>query len=389
MASCGAYMADVQRLRQQLDDFFSDLKTYGPKRGGRLDLLSPAVSDDSDEESGGGLDTLFYDPSTYSEPSEVPRVVAFERGPSEEHRPMAAVDAGLMRLGESEDGIIIALRGAILIRDGTRAVTGLVRSGPIFLSWEHEAELLLLLGQWLGDPGYYVAAERSEGGGYHAGRLKDGVGGRKYLADRFRAGLERYCQRIAAASVKGGTLLLDGSLTLRSRDTPDVYLNQIAYLAGRGGNSIIGLSKKSELVVGGRAIPYWLDDQPAVPCHRALTPILRWEDAHAPSGRGGRADRVMGNVYASRLSPLGPTYRMDVKAAPGVEDATAIHRFYGSATIYCGYPTLLARAHAACYVSAADFLALQVQATSEFGLRPQRNALPLKGAFAPFGGSYK
>ena len=382
-------MADVQRLRQQLDDFFTDLKAYGPKRGGRLDLLPPAVEDDGDEESGGGLDASLYVPSSHSQPSEVPEVVAFERGPSEEHRPTAAVDAGVMRLGESEDGLVIALRAAILVRDGSRSVTGLVRSGPIFLAWEHEAQLLLLLGQWLGDPGYYVAAERSEGGGYRAGRLKDGVGGRKYLADRFRAGLERYCQRLAASSVKAGTILLDGSLTLRSRDTPDVYLNQIAYLAGRGGNSIIGLSKKSELVVGGRAVPYWLDDQPAVPCHRALTPILRWEDAHTPSGRGGRADRVMGNVYASRLSPLGPTYRMDVKAAPDVEDAAAIHRFYGSATIYCGYPTLLARAHAACYVSAADFLALQVQATSEFGLRPQRNALPLKGAFAPFGGSYK
>jgi len=97
----------------------------------------------------------------------------------------------------------------------------------------------------------------------------------------------------------------------------------------------------------------------------------------------------MGNVYASRLSPLGPTYRMDVKAAPDVEDAAAIHRFYGSAAIYCGYPTLLARAHAACYMSSADFLALQVQAMGEFGLRPQRPAVSLKGAFAPFGGSYK
>lgn len=382
-------MADVQRLRRQLDDFFNDLKIYGPKRGGRLDLLPPAVSDDGDDESGGGPDASFYNPSFRSQPSELPEVVAFERGPSEEYRPTAAVDAGVMRLGESADGLVIALRGAILVRDGSRSVTGLVRSGPIFLAWEHEAHLLLLLGQWLGDPGYYVAAERGEDGGYRAGRLKDGVGGRKYLADRFRAGLERYCQRLAAASVKNGTLLLDGSLTLRSRDTPDVYLNQIAYLAGREGNSIIGLSKKSELVVGGRAIPYWLDDEPAVPCHRALTPILRWEDAQAPSGRGGRADRVMGNVYAARLSALGPTYRMDVKAAPGVTDEAAIQRFYDSSGIYCGYPSLLARAHAACYVSAADFLALQVQATGEFGLRPQRKTVTLKGAFAPFGGSFK
>ena len=382
-------MADVGRLRRQLDEFFNDLKQYGPRRGAELNLLPPVAAEEADEESDNHPDAVTDTTRRVAPPDEIPDSVPFAPRPTEERGPVAAVDAGVMRLGESEDGLVIALRGAILVRDGARLVTGLVRSGPIFLAWEHEAQLLLLLGQWLGDPGYYVAAERSEGGGYHAGRLKDGVGGRKYLADRFRAGLERYCQRIAAASVKGGTLLLDGSLTLRSRDTPDVYLNQIAYLAGRGGNSIVGLSKKSELVVGGRAIPYWLDDQPAVPCHRALTPVLKWEDSQAPSGRGGRAGRILGNVYAARLSALGPTYRMDIKAAPGVEDAAAIHRFYDSAAIYCGYPTLLAWAHAACYVSSADFLALQVQATGEFGLRPRRPAVSLKGAFAPFGGSYK
>ena len=122
-----------------------------------------------------------------------------------------------------------------------------------------------MLGQWLGDPSYYVAAERSEDGGYRTGRLKDGVGGRKYLADRFRAGLERYCQRVAAASIKGGTLLLDGALTLRSRgharhlSEPDRFPCRT-----RGGNSIVGLSKKSELVVGGCAVSYWLDD--LLPC---------------------------------------------------------------------------------------------------------------------------
>ena len=54
--------------------------------------------------------------------------------------PVAAVDAGMMRLGESADGLVIALRGAIVVRDGSRSVTGLVRSGPIFLGWEHEAQ---------------------------------------------------------------------------------------------------------------------------------------------------------------------------------------------------------------------------------------------------------
>ena len=380
-------MSDNKQLRRQLEDFFTDLKRYGPKRGSDLTLLSAAEDDTHAVESSAEL--LGEGPGLSEVPEEIPTAIPFSRdGPLTAHA-VAAVDAGVMRLGESADGLVIALRGAIVVRDGARSVTGLVRSGPIFLAWEHEAQLLLMLGQWLGDPGYYVAAERGEGGGCRAGRLKDGVGGRKYLADRFRAGLERYCQRLAAASIKDGTLLIDGSLTLRSRDTPDVFLNQIAYLAGRDCSRIIGISKKSELVVGGRTVSYWLDDKPQVACHRPLTPILQWEDAQAPSGRGGRANRVMGSVHAARFSPLGPTFRMDVKCAPGVTDAEAIQRFHESADIYCGYPSLLAQAHAACYISAADYLALQVQAAREFSLRLKRQAVSLKGAFAPFGGTFK
>lgn len=385
----GGTMADVHRLRQQLNDFFSDLKQYGPKRGADLHLLPPVALDKEVEGSEFRPDAP-PDPTYRSEtPEEIPDAAPFARTRPDGRRPIAAVDAGVMRLGESADGIVIALRAAILVTDRSRRVTGLVRSGPIFLGWEHETELLLLLGQWLGDPTYYVSAERGEDGGYRGGSLKDGVGGRKYLPDRFRAGIERFCQRLAAASVSEGTLLMDGALTLRSRDTPDAFMNQIAHVAGSSGNNIVGISKKSELVVGGRAVSYWLDDQPNMACHRPLTPILRAEDARTASGHGSRADRVMGNVYAARLSPLGPTLRMDIRATPGMSDEAAIARFYGSTGLYCGYSTALAAAHQACYVSSADFIALQVQAAREYGLRPKRRANQLSGAFAPFGGSFK
>ncbi len=382
-------MANPGRIRQQLEEFFEDLKRHGPKRSMGVNFMPSAGLEEPDEEGERHHDIPTSPLYPIETPEDIPDVVPFLRRSPDERCPIAAVDASVMRLGESADGLVIALRGAIVVRDGARSMTGLVRSGPIFLAWEHEAELLLTLGQWLGDPGYYVVAERSASGGYQAGKLKDGVGGRKYLADRFRAGLERYCQRLAAASIKNGTLLLDGSLTLRSRDTPDAFLNQIAYLAGRDGSSIIGISKKSELVVGGRAVSYWLDDKLQVACHRPLTPILQWEDAQADSEHGGRADRVLGSVHAARLSPFGPTFRMDVKCAPGITDAEAIRRFYQSADIYCGYPSLLAQAHAACYISSADYLALQVQAAREFSLRPKRQAVSLKGAFAPFGGTFK
>jgi hypothetical protein len=89
-----------------------------------------------------------------------------------------------------------------------------------------------------------------------------------------------------------------------------------------------------------------------------------------------------------RLSALGPTFRMDAKAADGQTDGEAINAFYNSTFIRGGYPDILVRAHAYSYFTSPDVIQLQAQAGSRFGLIPQ-NDVNLTGIFAPFGGRFK
>lgn len=210
-------------------------------------------------------------------------------------------------------------------------------------------------------------------------RVKSGVADDAHqYGDRFRNWLERLVQSIAVASVQNGIILFDGALTLRTRDTSSNYLMDLARLANNNGNAIIAISKQSMLQVMGKSIRFWLNDAPTQACYRWLTPLMS-ED---------RKDRILGNAYAVRFSPLGPTFRTDVKAVEGQSYEEAINQFYSSALMRGGYPDILVRAHAYSYFTTPDVVQLQAQAGAKYSLIPQ-GEVNLRGIFAPFGGRFK
>jgi hypothetical protein len=197
--------------------------------------------------------------------------------------------------------------------------------------------------------------------------------------DRFRNWFERLAQRIAVTAITNGIVLFDGALTLRTIDTPQAYLRDLAHLADRYGNAIIAVSKQSHLQVQGRPLQFWLDDVPERSCYRQLSSLIRRESGE---------ERVLGNAYAARFSPLGPTFRMDVKAVEGQSDAEAINAMFTSCLMRGGYPDLLVQAHAHSYFTSPDVVQLQALATAKYSLTPQPE-VQLTAIFAPFGGRFK
>ena len=293
--------------------------------------------------------------------------------------PVAAVDCGVGRLGETEDGVIVALRATVVVDSKNTSRVSYLRSGPIYLHNRYRAVALYLMGKQLGKDDFFVELDKADPDKPVPVRVKAGVADNVYqYGDRFRNWLERVAQRIAVSSIENGTILFDGALTLGTRDTPATYLRDLAALAGSRGNSIIAISKRSQLQVGERPVRFWLDDSPHRACHRLLTPLLA----------GERGERVLGNVYAVRFSPLGPTFRMDVKPASGQSDYEAINGLYNSAAMRGGYPDIQVRAHAHSYFTYPDIIQLQAQAGARYGLTPQ-GEIELSGIFAPFGGRFK
>ena len=293
--------------------------------------------------------------------------------------PVAGVDCGIVRLGETENGLVIALRATIMLDDGTNTSIMQFRTGPIYLHNDYKKEILYSMGQQLGRDDFFVEVDRSSGTQPTVLRVKRGVADDAHqYGDRFRNWLERLIQRIASTTVQNGTILLDGALTLRTRDTPRSYLENLGSIASASGNAIVAVSKQSLLQVQGRPVRFWLDDVRNRACYRCLTQVMRREGN----------ERVLGNAYAARFSPLGPTFRMDIKAVNGQTDDEAIERFFSSVLMRVGYPDLLVCAHAHSYFTSPDVVQLQAQAGAMYSLVPQ-GEVPLTGIFAPFGGRFK
>lgn len=293
--------------------------------------------------------------------------------------PMAAVDCGIARLGETENGLIIALRATVVAVRGGASEISLLRSGPMYLHNGHKLQMMHQVGQHLGKPDHFVEIDDSDPSNPRPVRVKSGVAhdAHKY-GDRFRNWFERLTQKIAATQIENGTILLDGALTLRTLDTPDMFLERLAASASEKGNAVIAISKQSLLQVREKPIRFWLDDAPNRSCYRCLTPLMRREEN----------ERVLGNAYAARFSVLGPTFRMDVKAVEGQSDDEAINQFWSSALMRGGYPDILVRAHTHSYFTSPDVIQLQAQAGAKYRLIP-RGEVDLSGIFGPFGGRFK
>lgn len=333
------------------------------------DSLPPEESDD-DPQSGAATAGTFQ--------GDIPDSVSFQ--PTLLGGPVAAVDCGIIRLGETESGIIIALRASIVIDDDFETRVQLFRTGPLFLHNAFKPQILYQMGKHLGKPDFFVELNSSDPSNPRPVKVKSGIAAdtHKY-GDRFRNWFERLVQKVAVASIDNGIVLFDGALTLRTLDTPQQYMKDLAKLAGEHGNAIVAISKQSLLQVGGRSIRFWLTDAPDCICYRYLGGIMAQE---------GAEERSLGNIYAARFSVLGPTLRMDVKHIQGQSDDEAIGQFFSSVQMRSGYPDILVRAHTHSYFTAPDVIQLQAQAGAKYKLVPQ-NEVELTGIFGPFGGRFK
>ncbi len=334
------------------------------------DITEPDSSEEVEHDT--GTDFLWEDRA----PQSVPEFRHFTQGSAV---PICAVDCGLIQLGVTVGGIVIALRATITLKDHGETSLHLFRTGPVYLRNDHKVEVMQSVGAQLGAPNFYVRKRKDSAPDSTEMELKGGVDFDAHsYADRLRNWLERKVQRIAVESINDGVVLLDGALTLRTRDTPSAFLQHIAKRANEKGNAVVGISKQSILEVCGKSIRFWLEDTPRVAGYRCLTPLMLKEGAQ----------RVLGNTYASRFSALGPTLRMDVKAARGQSDEEALALLYGNTLMRGGYPDILVRAHVHSYFTSPHVTLLKVQAAVTYGLVPYPE-VSFAAAFGLFAGRYK
>jgi len=269
---------------------------------------------------------------------------------------LVAVDSSSLHLGETDEGLAVAVRVSIVKQAGNTVTTE--KFGPFVahLTPKNTRTIYNSLRACLGQ------TDEAQSPALYK------------MPDRIRNLVERIAQRYACTLVSGGIILLDGALT-RSMDTPRGIFETLFEAAQANSNSIVAISKHTRLWLtsGKRLIDIFKGvENPTlveIPFDLIKTKV----------------DDLLGTVHVVKFTADGFTFRVDVKAHSG--DCREKIRIVKAATNFrYGYPEILCRAHINAFFTPVEGISLQ-------GMFAERHTLEVLPSFdlrtyvfGPFGG---
>ena len=274
--------------------------------------------------------------------------------------PIVACDASSVKIGETDTGIIFAIRAVAVWRQPDKIL--FTRWGPLLF---HVANSDDENSKWREE-------ESRVFGGLTVKTLR--------VLTRLRNHVERWVQEVLSSTVKDGVVLIDGSLTAGTPDNPAGRVNKILATARSNNSIVIALSKSTELTVGGKNILGFSDDG-HVPHLIDITPVVEKEYPVYPV-------RFLGRVYVAKLAPDGFLFRVDIDRETTEEQAQkALGQIAGTDVVFHGYPETLRIAHIFSTFTANEILAIQRFVASNHHITLQSRPSLRRSLFGPFGTS--
>jgi hypothetical protein len=280
--------------------------------------------------------------------------------PRQQDTLIAAVDTSTIKIGETNTGIIIAVRGATVWKENrTYRYT---RLGPFIfhITEDNKKEVYNSLEKSYFNTHYPISHQ------YTPSLWQ--------MPTRLASLLERWLQTMSAKTANDGLLLFDGSLTSGTIDTPVERLREILTTARRHGNTVLAFSKATCLRTNGYLITELLPERE--PPYLLETTGLRFKPPTV----------LLGDVYVARLNKANLAFRLDIDAEiPFLSRIDAVERLVGNDLYLQSYPETLRLAHILCTFNANEVLAVQHFITRKHGIqivnRPDMHRL----LFGPFG----
>ena len=293
-------------------------------------------------------------------------------GPNDDHvvmleavateRPVVAIDTSTVKLGELDDGILCALRGAVVTLASKNY--RYLRYGPFVFSLGYNAPIASKCLANLGFPPF------------------SGEPNIDSLLKRVRNVLERWLQFSVSSSLADAFVLIDGSLTAGTPDNPSRELEQILEVARRSGSVMIAISKKTKLRIRNKALTNLLENEP--------NPCLIDVDTEITEQFPPYPVRFLGRVFVAKLAKAGFPFRIDIDRH--IPNTTAVNEFAqlaGTDIVDQGYPETLRMAHILSTFTATDVLAMQAFAEAQFGLEMAPKLSLRHSLFGPFGSRWE
>jgi len=274
--------------------------------------------------------------------------------PVSDDTPIIAIDVSSIKIGETETGILCAIRGAVVW--SRRRQYRYFRLGPFpfHINEGNKSEAINLLRQY-----HFPVSDHSS--------LID-------MPTRLCNLMEKWIQMNICHSSNGSIILWDGSLTAGTNSNPLDVISQLLKIASQQSNSVLAFSKVSKIGFLGRRIeasvskypPPWLFEVQETP----FSPSLH----------------LLGTVYIAKLANNGYSFRLDIdRTIPIEQRMDAVQRLIGNDLVFQSYPETLRLAHIYSTFTANEVIGIQQYIASKFGLKALAHRNVRKMLFGPFG----
>ena len=272
--------------------------------------------------------------------------------------PVVAVDVSSIKVGETETGILCAIRGAIVWKEKSRYKYLRLGPFPFHVTEENRKEIYNLFRR------YYLEATEE-------------ASAPSIINMQTRMGnlLERWLQMGVSCSSHSSIILWDGSLTAGTVDSPFNVVSQLLEIARNRLNTVLAFSKTTHLRLLGHRLTD-LVGKSLPPC------LLQINGFPAPSG----PVFSLGNVYVAKLTHGICSFRLDIdKRVTREQGIEAVQKLLGSDLLSQSYPETLRLAHIFSTFTANEVIGIQRFIAQKCGLKMITRPNVRRLLFGPFG----
>jgi hypothetical protein len=298
---------------------------------------------------------LFTDPSQ-------PKLKPIPLKPIRDETPIIAVDVSSIKIGETDIGILCAIRAAIVWKQKHQYRYLRLGPFPFHITEENKNEVYHLFRQYsfLEQPTLDYTSTLSL----------------IYAPTRLGALLERWLQMSIAAQTRNSLILWDGSLTAGTQDTPVAVMSQLLETARNRSNTVLAFTKITRL----RLLGYRLTDY----IHKCAPPCLLEINGYPVAL--SNAMRLLGNIYVAKLSEGSCAFRLDIdRKLPREKAVEATQLLIGNDVLLQSYPETLRLAHIYSTFTANEVMGIQRFLAQTHKLRIVTRPNVRRLLFGPFG----
>jgi hypothetical protein len=278
--------------------------------------------------------------------------------PQADERPVAAIDVSSIKIGETETGILCAIRGAIVWKEKNRYKYHRLGPFPFHITEQNKKEIYKLFRN-----SHFEFQEDTR------------IPTLFNMQTRIGNLLERWLQLEISCSAYSTIILWDGSMTAGMIDSPVDEMSRLLETARNRLSIVLAFSKNTNLRFSGHKLTD-LAEKSQPPC------LLQINGFPYPSG----PVLPLGDVYVAKLTPGVCSFRLDIdKKVPRERGIEAVQSLMGSDLLIQSYPETLRLAHIYSTFTATEVIGIQRFIAQQCGLKIVARPNVRRLLFGPFG----